>query len=211
MRHRKAINHLGRTKPHRDAMLILKKRITTTLAKAKALRSYIEPLITRSKDDSTHSRRMVFSYLQDKAAVTELFRAVAVKVADRPGGYTRILKTGVRHGDNAEMALIELVDFNELMKGEKAAKKAKTTRSRRGIRKKTGETTAAPKTKAAKTTSGEEQPEAAKTKAAKTTKTAREKKKPQATQEKPAPEAAVTDEPPQEEETGNETSEESTD
>ncbi len=191
--------------------LILKKRITTTLAKAKALRTYIEPLITRSKVDSTHSRRMVFSYLQDKAAVTELFREVSVKVADRPGGYTRILKTGVRHGDNAEMALIELVDFNELMKGEKAAKKTKTTRSRRGTRKKPGETAATPKTKTAKPAGEGEQTEGVKAKEAKTTTTVSKKKTPQTTKKKPAPEAAVTDEQSQEEETGSETSEENKD
>jgi large subunit ribosomal protein L17 len=147
MRHRKNFNHLGRKKAHRDALLsnmaaslILKKRINTTVAKAKALRSYIEPLITRSKVDSTHSRRIVFSYLQNKDAVTELFREVSLKVADRQGGYTRILKTGTRQGDNADMALIELVDFNEIMKGEKEVKKAKATRIRRGAKKKTGET-----------------------------------------------------------------------
>lgn len=120
MRHGKKVNHLGRTSSHRKAMLsnmaaslILHKRINTTLAKAKALRGYVEPLINRSKDDSTHSRRMVFSYLQNKEAVTTLFREVSVKVASRPGGYTRILKTGNRLGDNAEMCMMELVDFNE--------------------------------------------------------------------------------------------------
>ena len=138
MRHNKAINHLGRQSGHRKAMLanmasslILHKRITTTVAKAKALRSYVEPLITKSKEDSTHSRRVVFSYLKDKYAVTELFRNVAPKVADRPGGYTRVLHTGFRQGDAAEMALIELVDFNEaaLASAPKAEKKA-TRRSR---------------------------------------------------------------------------------
>ena len=120
MRHQKRINHLGRTSAHRKAMLsnmasslILHKRITTTLAKAKALRSYVEPLITRSKDDSTHSRRVVFSYLQNKEAVSELFREVSKKIMERPGGYTRILKTGFRKGDAADMCLIELVDYNE--------------------------------------------------------------------------------------------------
>ena len=135
MRHNKAINHLGRQSGHRKALLanmasslILKKRITTTLAKAKALRSYVEPLITKSKDDSTHSRRVVFSYLKDKEAVAELFRTVAPKIADRPGGYCRVLHLGFRQGDAAEMALIELVDFNEaaLASAPKAAKK--TTR-----------------------------------------------------------------------------------
>lgn len=141
MRHNKAINHLGRQSGHRKALLanmasslILKKRITTTLAKAKALRSYVEPLITKSKDDSTHSRRVVFSYLKDKEAVAELFRTVAPKIADRPGGYCRVLHLGFRQGDAAEMALIELVDFNEaaLASAPKAAKK--TTR-RAGARK----------------------------------------------------------------------------
>jgi large subunit ribosomal protein L17 len=117
--------------------LIMHKRITTTLAKAKALRVYVEPIITRSKDDSTHSRRVVFSYLQSKEAVTELFRDISVKVADRPGGYTRIIKLGQRLGDNAEMALIELVDFNLNLLGEKTAAKAKgTRRGRRGAGKK---------------------------------------------------------------------------
>lgn len=143
MRHRKSFNHLGRTSSHRKAMLsnmatslILKKRITTTLAKAKALRGYVEPLITKSKDDTTHSRRMVFSYLQDKDAVSELFREISTKVADRPGGYTRIIKLENRLGDNAEMAMIELVDYNELMLEEKSTKK-KSTRRRRGGAKKT--------------------------------------------------------------------------
>ena len=138
MRHNKAINHLGRQSGHRKAMLanmaaslIMHKRINTTVAKAKALKSYVEPLITKSKEDTTHSRRVVFSYLKDKNAVTELFRVIAPKVADRPGGYTRVLHTGFRQGDAAEMALIELVDFNEaaLATAPKAEKKA-TRRSR---------------------------------------------------------------------------------
>jgi len=139
MRHNKAINHLGRKSGHRKALLanmasslILEKRITTTVAKAKALKSYVEPLITKSKDDSTHSRRVVFSYLKNKEAVSELFRTVAPKIADRPGGYTRVLHTGFRQGDAAEMALIELVDFNEAALAsttQKAAKKS-TRRSR---------------------------------------------------------------------------------
>ena len=138
MRHNKAINHLGRQSGHRKAMLanmasslILHKRINTTVAKAKALRSYVEPLITKSKEDTTHSRRVVFSYLKDKNAVSELFRNIAPKVADRPGGYTRVLHTGFRQGDAAEMALIELVDLNEaaLASAPKAEKKA-TRRSR---------------------------------------------------------------------------------
>ena len=133
MRHNKAINHLGRKSGHRKAMLanmatslILHKRIQTTVAKAKALKMYVEPLITKSKEDTTHSRRVVFSYLKNKEAVTELFRTVAPKIADRPGGYTRVLKTGFRLGDGADMAFIELVDFNEaaLAAAPKAAKKA---------------------------------------------------------------------------------------
>ncbi|MBB5636042.1 large subunit ribosomal protein L17 [Pedobacter cryoconitis] len=135
MRHGKKHNHLGRTKSHRKAMLanmasslIKHKRISTTLAKAKALRMYVEPLITKSKNDTTHSRRTVFSYLQDKDSVTELFRDVAAKVANRPGGYTRIIKLNNRLGDNAEMALIELVDYNEVYGKEAAAEEKKTTR-----------------------------------------------------------------------------------
>ena len=150
MRHGKKFNHLGRTASHRSAMLsnmasslIKHKRINTTVAKAKALRKYIEPLITKAKNDTTHSRRVVFSYLQDKESVTELFSNVAEKVATRPGGYTRILKLGARLGDNAEMCVMELVDFNELMLEEKAPAKAKTRRSRRGSGKKKEEATAA--------------------------------------------------------------------
>ncbi len=142
MRHGKKINHLSRTHSHRAAMLsnmatslIMHKRINTTLAKAKALRKYVEPILTRAKDDSTHSRRMVFSYLHSKDAVTELFREVAPKIADRPGGYTRILKTRNRLGDNAEMCMMELVDFNENMLSTKEAKKAKTTRRSGGKKK----------------------------------------------------------------------------
>ena len=140
MRHNKAINHLGRKSGHRKAMLanmasslLLHKRIETTVAKAKALRTYVEPLITKSKDDSTHSRRTVFSYLKQKEAVTELFRTIAPKIAERPGGYTRILKTGFRVGDAADMAIIELVDFNEAALAsapKKEAKKSTTRRSR---------------------------------------------------------------------------------
>ena len=135
MRHNKKINHLGRTNTHREAMLsnmasslIKHKRIFTTTAKAKALRKYVEPLITKCKDDSTHSRRVVFSTLQDKYAVTELFQEVSKKIGDRPGGYTRIIKTGNRLGDNAAMCFIELVDYNENMLKEKAVKKAARTR-----------------------------------------------------------------------------------
>ena len=137
MRHGKKNNHLSRTDSHRRAMLanmasslILHKRITTTLAKAKALRVYVEPIITKSKNDTTHSRRTVFSYLQDKDVVTMLFREVAEKVANRPGGYTRILKMGNRLGDNASMALIELVDYNEIYKTGEVAVEKKTTRRR---------------------------------------------------------------------------------
>lgn len=140
MRHNRSINHLGRKSGHRKAMLanmacslIMHKQIETTVAKAKALRMYVEPLITKSKDDSTHSRRTVFSYLKQKEAVTELFRTVAPKIADRPGGYTRIVKTGFRQGDAAEMAIIELVDFNEaaLAATKKETKKPATRRSRK--------------------------------------------------------------------------------
>ncbi len=153
MRHRKSFNHLGRTSSHRKAMLsnmatslLLHKRITTTVAKAKALRSYVEPLITRSKDDTTHSRRIAFSYLQSKEAVTELFREIAKKVGDRPGGYTRIIKLGNRLGDNADMAMMELVDFNETLLAEKSTSKAKTSRRRRGSKKKAAGTEVAAKT-----------------------------------------------------------------
>jgi large subunit ribosomal protein L17 len=143
MRHQRVINHLGRTSSHRKSMLanmatslILHKRITTTVAKAKALRSYIEPLITKSKQDSTHSRRVVFSLLKDKSATAELFREISPKIADRPGGYTRILKTGNRIGDNAEMCILELVDYNQAMLGGGEEAKAKTTRRRRSPKKK---------------------------------------------------------------------------
>ncbi|HEY3404355.1 MAG TPA: 50S ribosomal protein L17 [Ohtaekwangia sp.] len=162
MRHGKKINHLGRKTAHREALLsnmasslILNKRITTTVAKAKALRKYVEPLITKAKSDTTHSRRTVFSYLQNKESVQTLFGEVAGKISDRPGGYTRIIKLAdTRVGDNAEMCLIELVDFNTLYSTEEVAKKAKTRRSRRGGKKEEGaeasaeaasETAAAPK------------------------------------------------------------------
>ncbi|AFD08018.1 50S ribosomal protein L17 [Solitalea canadensis] len=138
MRHGKKVNHLGRTDAHRKAMLsnmasslILNKRITTTLAKAKALRTYVEPLMTKAKTDTTHNRRTVFSYLQNKDSVTELFREIAVKIATRNGGYTRIIKTGNRMGDNAEMCFIELVDYNTVYTAGKAeVVKAKATRRR---------------------------------------------------------------------------------
>jgi large subunit ribosomal protein L17 len=145
MRHLNKINHLGRTSSHRKALmsnmaadLILRKRISTTTAKAKALRMYVEPLINKSKENTTHSRRIVFSYLQNKFAVNELFKEVSVKIASRPGGYTRILKTGVREGDNAEMCIIELVDYNlnMLSAGGDAKGKAAVKKSRRGGKKK---------------------------------------------------------------------------
>jgi large subunit ribosomal protein L17 len=148
MRHGNKVNNLGRKSAHRKAMLsnmasslILHKRISTTVAKAKALRGYVEPLLTKSKTDTTHSRRIVFSYLQNKEIVTELFRDVAPKIADRTGGYTRIIRTGYRLGDNAEMCIIELVDFNEIYTNEKAKKT--TRRSRRGGKASTEETVAA--------------------------------------------------------------------
>ncbi len=152
MRHRKKFNHLGRKKAHRKAMLanmaislIEHKRIKTTLAKAKALRVFVEPLVTRTKDDSTHSRRMVFRKLQNKAAVTELFREISQKVATREGGYTRILKTGNRLGDNAEMCIIEFVDYNETYTTEKSSS-TKKKRTRRGKSKTTVENTESVKT-----------------------------------------------------------------
>jgi large subunit ribosomal protein L17 len=139
MRHGDKIKNLSRKKAHRDALLsnlacqlIAHKRIITTLAKAKALRVYVEPLITKSKDNSTHQRRVVFSYLQDKNAITELFSAVAERVSGRPGGYTRIIKLGTRPGDNAEQALIELVDFNEIYGKGKEERKEGAKRTRRG-------------------------------------------------------------------------------
>lgn len=152
MRHSKTINHLGRTSAHRHAMLsnmatslILHKKITTTVAKAKALRKFVEPLINRGKNDTTHSRRVVFSYLQDKKAVTELFRDISVKISSRPGGYTRILKLGNRLGDNAEMCIIELVDYNENYTTKSDAK-TKKTRRRAGTKAKTEKVVDAPKT-----------------------------------------------------------------
>ena len=164
MRHNKKFNHLGRTASHRSAMLsnmacslIKHKRITTTVAKAKALKKFVEPLITKSKEDTTNSRRVVFSNLQDKFAVTELFKEISVKIADRPGGYTRIIKTGHRLGDNAEMCFIELVDYNENMAKEKVAKK--TTRTRRS--KKSAEAAPAAETAAPATeTPAAEEPKA---------------------------------------------------
>ncbi|WP_293744746.1 50S ribosomal protein L17 [uncultured Pedobacter sp.] len=157
MRHGKKVNHLGRTDSHRKAMLanmatslIKAKRITTTLAKAKALRTYVEPLITKAKNDTTHSRRTVFSYLQDKEVITILFREVAEKVANRPGGYTRIIKLNNRQGDNAEMALIELVDYNTVYGKDVEVKEEKKT-TRRGRSK-----AAAPKAAESKAETAEE-------------------------------------------------------
>ena len=169
MRHNKKFNHLSRTASHRSAMLanmatslIMHKRITTTLAKAKALKKYVEPLITRSKNDTTTSRRVVFRYLQDKYAVKELFGTVAAKVADRPGGYTRVIKLGLRQGDAAEIAFIELVDFDENMAKTPKAEK-KTRRSRRSTKKAVeaapAEETAAPAEEKAETAE-EKAPEA---------------------------------------------------
>jgi large subunit ribosomal protein L17 len=169
MRHQRVINHLGRKSAHRKSMLanmasslILHKRITTTTAKAKALKTYVEPLITKSKEDSTHSRRTVFSYLKDKGAVSELFREISPRIAERPGGYTRILKIGNRIGDNAEMCILELVDYNEAMLGGGEAAKQKTTRRRRTGKKATAESPAkAPKAaapKAKKAASPKEKP-----------------------------------------------------
>ena len=142
MRHNKKFNHLGRTADHRAALLanlavalIQHKRITTTLAKAKALKKYVEPLITRSKNDTTKSRRVVFRYLQNKEAVTELFKEISVKVADRPGGYTRVIKLGTRQGDAAQIAFIELVDYDENMAKAPKAEAKKTRRSRRSAKK----------------------------------------------------------------------------
>jgi large subunit ribosomal protein L17 len=147
MRHGDKIKNLSRTKSHRDALLsnlavalITHKRIVTTVAKAKALRVYVEPLITKGKSNTTHQRRIVFSYLQDKAAITELFSAIAEKVAGRPGGYTRIIKLGARTGDNAEMAMIELVDFNDIYGKGKGDVKDTTKKTRRSRAKKTADT-----------------------------------------------------------------------
>ena len=154
MRHGKKVNHLGRKTAHRKAMLanmacslIENKRINTTVAKAKALKQFVEPLVTKSKEDTTHNRRIVFSRLRQKDAVTELFKEVSVKVGDRPGGYTRIIKLGNRQGDNADMAMIELVDYNEIYNAGKAVKKKSTRRSRRGGTKATAQVTNSPEVK----------------------------------------------------------------
>lgn len=166
MRHGKKFNHLSRTTSHRSAMLsnmacslIEHKRINTTVAKAKALRVYVEPILTKAKDDTTHNRRTVFSYLQSKEAVTELFRTVAPKIADRPGGYTRIIKTGFRQGDAADMAMIELVDFNDLYNPNAEEKKV-TRRSRRAAAPKTEAVAAEVKEAPAKAEAITEEPKA---------------------------------------------------
>lgn len=189
MRHGNKVNHLGRTASHRKALLsnlatslILNKRITTTVAKAKALRKYVEPLITKAKNDSTHSRRMVFSYLQNKESVKTLFGEVASKTSERPGGYTRIIKLGDnRLGDNAEVCLIELVDFNTLYTKEGVAKKGKTRRSRRGGKKAEAAAESAEAPEAVESTeAAEEEKPAKKAKAPKKTaakKTAKKKDK----------------------------------
>ena len=165
MRHNKKFNHLGRTASHRQAMLanmaislIMHKRITTTLAKAKALKKYVEPLLTRSKDDSTNSRRVVFRYLQNKEALKELFGEVAAKIGDRPGGYTRVIKLGTRRGDAAPIAFIELVDFDENM--AKTPKAAKKTRRSRKSAAKAEETAQAPVAEATEAPAAEEAPKA---------------------------------------------------
>ena len=158
MRHNKKFNHLGRTADHRAALLanlavalIQHKRITTTLAKAKALKKYVEPLITRSKNDTTNSRRVVFRYLQNKEAVTELFKEISVKVADRPGGYTRVIKLGTRQGDAALIAFIELVDYDENMAKAPKAEAKKTRRSRRSAKKADASVAEAPVAEASET------------------------------------------------------------
>ena len=165
MRHNKKFNHLGRTASHRSAMLanmaislIMHKRITTTLAKAKALKKYVEPLLTRSKDDSTNSRRVVFRYLQNKEALKELFGEVAAKIGDRPGGYTRVIKLGTRRGDAAPIAFIELVDFDENM--AKTPKAAKKTRRSRKSAAKAEEAAQAPVAEATEAPAAEEAPKA---------------------------------------------------
>lgn len=193
MRHGKKINHLGRTTPHRKAMLsnmasslILNKRITTTVAKAKALRKYVEPLLTKAKDDTTHSRRVVFSYLNDKDTVKTLFDEVAEKITDRPGGYTRILKTGNRLGDNADMCIIELVDYNELLLGESKAAKTKTRRSRRGGKKSDSDASEAKaETKSVKAEKAAEAKEEKKEKKEEAKAAAKEEDKPEAKADQP--------------------------
>jgi large subunit ribosomal protein L17 len=192
MRHGKKVNHLGRKSAHRHALLsnlasslIINKRISTTVAKAKALRKYVEPLLTKSKEDTTHSRRTAFSYLQNKESVQTLFGEVASKIADRPGGYTRIIKLAdTRLGDNAEMCFIELVDFNTLYSKEGAVKKGKTRRSRRGGKKDEGAEGGA-ETAAAQTTEAAEKP-ARETKETKAPKKTKKPAEPKAAKKKPA-------------------------
>lgn len=203
MRHGKKFNHLGRKSQHRKATLmnlanslITHKRIKTTVAKAKALRIFVEPLITKSKDDSTHSRRIVFSYLKDKEAVTTLFRDVSAKVAERAGGYTRIIKIGTRYGDNAEMCYIELVDYNENLLTSKKADKKKTRRSRSKktttTNQPTAETTTEVKDEIVDATVVEEKKEAPKTdKVEKTEKKESPKAKPEIKKEEPKAEKKV--------------------
>ncbi len=191
MRHNKKFNHLGRTNTHRNAMLsnmsvslIMHKRIFTTVAKAKALKKIIEPIITKSKDDTTHSRRLVFQELQSKLAVTELFQNVSQKIGDRPGGYTRIIKTGNRLGDNASMCFIELVDYNENMAKEasKSAAKPKTRRSR-SSKKTTEPVTVAEETPAPKAEAEEKKAAAPKKKSSKTTTKTKDKESESKTEE----------------------------
>jgi len=206
MRHGNKVNHLGRKSAHRKAMLsnmacslIQHKRINTTVAKAKALRGYVEPLMTKSKTDSTHSRRTVFSYLQSKEAVTELFREVAPRIAEREGGYTRIIRTGYRLGDNAEMCMIELVDFNEIYTNEKAKKT--TRRSRRGGKKEEGDATVV---EAVETTTEDTTPVAE----AAVVEEAEVVEETPATEEAPAAEETSSDEPEADAPAADETSEE---
>ena len=198
MRHRKKFNHLSRTSAHRHAMLsnmatslILHKRITTTVAKAKALRIYVEPLLTRSKNDTTHSRRMVFSHLQSKEAVSELFREVSVKIADRPGGYTRIIKLGTRDGDNADMCMMELVDYNENLLGSGKVEEKSTGRRRR--RKKGGAETPAPAAAPKAKATDKKQPQA-KTEEEKPVAVAKEEEAPVVETKDEKPEAAAKEE-----------------
>jgi large subunit ribosomal protein L17 len=200
MRHGKKNNSLSRTSAHRKAMLsnmacsvIEHKRINTTVAKAKALRVYLEPLLTKAKTDSTHSRRVVFSYLQSKDAITELFREVAPKIADRPGGYLRIIRTGTRLGDNAEMCMLELVDFNDLMTKEPAEKK--TRRSRRGA----GSTAADAKTTATEGGAKEESTKEEKPKAKKEEPKAKKAAPKKAETKKEEPKAETKKETPKKE------------
>jgi len=209
MRHKKKINHLSRKRGHRNAMLsnmaaslIIHKRITTTTAKAKALKIYFEPLVTKAKSDTTHSRRQVFKYLQDKEATAELFREVAQKVADRPGGYTRIIKLGNRLGDNADMCIIELVDYNENLLAEKEASK-KSSRRRRGGKKKSQEATT-PEATAEKAAPAEDKAEDATDANATAEAAATDEVKEEEKTEEEAPKADASEEAAPEVETGQE-------